>query len=105
MFLECIVRQRLVDERSHSDKVDKENSESRNQLNELNSKLSFASGESNTLVEQLNNVKNENAKIKEDLQALFEKHQKLEITDQEKSGVIDANEKLIEELREKIKEL
>lgn len=100
-----IVRQRLVDERARSDKAEKENSELRSQLDGLNAKLSLASGESSNLVGEIDNLNNENTNLKKDLQDLQEQYQKLKEADNEKTDTIEANEKLIEDLQEKIKEL
>ena len=96
------VRQRLIDERAEREQVEAENTKLKNHLNELNTKLSYTSGESQNALEELASLKAEHQKLNASLKEVeSEKSAALE----EKDQLQESTQKEIEELKLKIKEL
>ena len=97
-----LVRQRLIDERAEREQVEVENTKLKNQLNELNTKLSFTSGENQNALDELTSLKAENQKLDANLKEVEnEKRAALE----EREQLQETSQKEIEELKLKIKEL
>uniref|UniRef100_A0A7M5X8X7 Kinesin motor domain-containing protein n=1 Tax=Clytia hemisphaerica TaxID=252671 RepID=A0A7M5X8X7_9CNID len=89
------LRQRLIDERTDREQVEAENTELRNHLNELNSKLTHSSGDNKHLIEELNTLKENHHK-------LTVEHEELE---NEKSSVVKEKDELFESSTKSIEEL
>ena len=92
----------MIDERTEREQVEAENIKLKNHANELNTKLSFTTGESKDALQEIDNLKAEHQKLTVACQEL---ESEKKATQEKRDALKESTDKTIQELELKIKEL